>query len=309
MKRIYYLILISIIAISGCGQDAAPTGSRDKDTKPVIYTTFYPTKYFAERIGGESVEVVCPVPADEDAIFWKPGDAVIGEYQTADMIIINGAGFSKWVSKTNLPQLKIVNSAKALKSEFIQFEDTTEHSHGAAGKHAHEGLDGHTWVDPINAIAQAGEIEKAMSKRFPDKADVFEKGFAGLKQDLEALDKQLKKLAEKGCPPLLMSHPAYNYIVRRYKWNVRNLDLDPEAMPSDETIKEIKEIQETHEAKTLVWESQPTKEIADRMKKELGLTSVVFSPCELLSADEIKAGADYLSVMKDNLKVLGEISR
>jgi ABC-type Zn uptake system ZnuABC Zn-binding protein ZnuA len=43
------------------------------------------------------------------------------------------------------------------------------------------------------------------------------------------------------------------------------------------------------------------------MKKELGLESIEFSPCELLPQDDRKAGKDYLSVMKQNLANLGAI--
>ena len=37
------------------------------------------------------------------------------------------------------------------------------------------------------------------------------------------------------------------------------------------------------------------------VEQELGLTSVVFSPCELMDPAELSAGADYLSVMRKNL--------
>ena len=38
------------------------------------------------------------------------------------------------------------------------------------------------------------------------------------------------------------------------------------------------------------------------MKKELGLISVEFSPCELLSEEDISNGVNYLNVMQNNLK-------
>ena len=43
------------------------------------------------------------------------------------------------------------------------------------------------------------------------------------------------------------------------------------------------------------------------MKDELGLTSIEFSPCELLSDAEIDAGADYMKVMQRNLKNIGVV--
>jgi zinc transport system substrate-binding protein len=293
--------VVAMMLGAGCGKQAptstTPTG------KPSVYTTFYPTQYFAARIGGDLIDVVCPVPADQDAIFWMPDATAVQAYQQADLIIINGAEFSKWVRKVSLPASRVVNTAKPFEGDFITFEDATVHSHGKGGEHAHEGLDGHTWVDPVNARIQADAIRKALVKRFPEHNAAFEEGFALLAQDLEALDTQLKgyQAIDKN-QPLLMSHPAYNYIAKRYGWNIANLDLDPAEMPSDEAIQGIKDVLKTHPATYVIWETYPNKEIAERLQKELGLTSIEFSPCELLSDAEIDAGADYMSVMQRNLK-------
>ena len=298
-RTVVVILVVGMLSV-GCGQKepetTTPTG------KPVVCTTFYPTQYFAERIGGDLIDVVCPVPEDEDAIFWMPDATAIQAYQKADLIILNGAGFAKWVQKVSLPETRVLNTAKPFEEKFINFEDGTVHSHGKAGEHAHEGLDGHTWVDPVNARLQATEISKALIKGFPEHKAAFEKGFTALAKDLDALDEKLKayQAAYKN-QPLLASHPAYNYIAKRYDWNIKNLDLDPEAMPSDEEFQGIKEMLKSHPAKHLIWESYPTKAIADRMQKELGLISIEFSPCELLSEDAQSSGTDYMSVMRRNL--------
>ncbi len=103
---------------------------------------------------------------------------------------------------------------------------------------------------------------------------------------------------------MLASHPAFNYLARRYDWNIKSLDLDPEKMPSDRVIQGIQEILTNHTAKYVLWEAAPTNEIADRLEEELGLTSIEFSPCELLAEQDIQEGLDYLKVMQQNLENL-----
>jgi len=303
VNRTAVVILVVGLLSVGCGQKEPETTTRTG--KPVVYTTFYPTQYFAERIGGDLIDVVCPVPEDEDAIFWMPDARAIVAYQKADLIILNGAGFAKWVQVVSLSETRVVDTAKPFEETFIHFEHGAVHSHGKAGEHAHEGLDGHTWIDPVNARIQANEIKKALTARFPEHEGVFEKGFAALAKDLDALDEKLKayQAADKN-QPLLASHPAYNYLARRYGWNIKNLDLDPEAMPSDEAFLGIKEVLKRHPAKYLIWETYPTEAIADRMRNELGLISIEFSPCELLSEDAQNSGADYISVMRRNLDTI-----
>jgi len=273
-----------------------------------VYTTFYPTQYFAERIGGEHIEVVCPLPEDEDAISWMPNAKAIQAFQAAALIIINGAEFEKWVKKVSLPESRLVDTARPFKEKFIRFEDATTHSHGKAGEHSHEGIDGHTWLDPLQAKIQANEILKALLKVFPEHEVDFRKGFESLAGDLDSLDSEFKESQKrlKG-QPLLTSHPAYNYIARRYGWNILNLDLDREAIPSDAQMKQIVEIKKKHPAKYMIWESAPSEEITNKMKSELGIEGIEFSPCELLSATDRKAGFNYLSVMKQNLKNLQRI--
>jgi zinc transport system substrate-binding protein len=293
------IFVVGMLSV-GCGQKEPETTTRTG--KPLVYTTFYPTQYFAERIGGDLIDVVCPVPEDEDAIFWMPDAKAIVAYQQADLILINGAEFCKWVQRVSLPASRVVNTARPFETDFITFGHAPVHSHGEGGKHAHEGLDGHTWMDPVNARRQAAEISKALIKRFPEHKTAFEEGFAALAKDLDALDEKLKAYqATYKNQPLLASHPAYNYIARRYGWNIVSLDLFPEEMPSDEAFQGIKEILKSHPAKYLIWEAYPTKAIADRIRSELGLISIEFSPCELLSEDAQNSGTDYMSVMRKNL--------
>jgi zinc transport system substrate-binding protein len=296
-----FTILASLAALGACGGEVEKAGGGAAG-KPVVYTTFYPTTYFTTRIAGDLVDVVCPVPPDEDAIFWKPDDATVARYQKADLIIVNGADFEKWVLATSLPEAKVVNTAKPFAAEFVKFEKAVTHSHGPAGEHAHEGIDGHTWLDPVNAKIQAGEIAKALSKLLPAHAATFEARRRALDADLDALDAGFRKAAEKlAGAPLLASHPAYNYAAKRYGLNVKNLDLDPEEMPADETFATIKALLAEHPAKIVLWESFPSGEIAKRFAEELGLRSVEFSPCELMAPEALAGGQDYLTVMRRNL--------
>jgi len=302
LLRTFLSCVVAVLA--GCSREAVPVDVGNASAgKLVVYTTFYPTQYFTERIGGDLVEVVCPVPEDEDAIFWMPDDATIQKYQAADLIVLNGAGFAKWVEKAVLPMHRVVDTAKPFASEFIRYETATVHRHGSSGEHAHEGLDGHTWLDPLNALVQAGEIRKALLARLPGSEQEIEMRYAELEEDLLSLDRGLRAYAQTyDNQPFFASHPAYNYIARRYGWNVINLDLDPEEMPSDAAIAAMKARMQEHPIQYLVWESFPDAAIDTRLRDELGVVSLEFSPSELLSSDDLAQGEDYLSVMRRNLE-------
>ena len=309
MQRIWIpALLLVLVCLSACGEDATPSTSTSSAERPVIYTTFYPTTYFARRIGGDLVEVVCPVPEDEDPIFWRPDDATIEAYQKADLIVLNGAKFEKWVLATSLPDARVVDTAKPFEKEFLTILEAVEHSHGPGGKHAHEGIDGHTWLDPNLAKLQAAEIANALKRIRPDKAATIEANLEALEADLEALDQRFQALSRNyDGHAILASHPAYNYPAFRYGWTVRNLELDAGEMPTGEQLAKMRAIVEETGARHLLWEGEPRPEIAKRLADELGVISVTFSPVELLGADAQAAGEDYLSVMNANLDRLAPV--
>ncbi len=286
-----------------CMATACERGAKPKTEVPagplVITTTFFPTAYFARRIGGQFITIRCPLPAEADPIFWQPTAEDIGLFQKADLIVINGAAFEKWVEKVSLPDARVIDCAEPFRSQWLRFEEATTHQHGKAGEHSHEGIDGHTWLDPIQARIEARQIHDALAARLPEHRDALRVNFKTLLADLDDLHAQFTALGAS--PPLLASHPAYNYLARRYQWNITNLDLDPEQMPSEDAMAQIKAKAKSTGAKTLLWESEPAPEIAKRLLTEIGLTSVVFSPAEM--ADDINS-ADYLVIMHANIERL-----
>jgi zinc transport system substrate-binding protein len=295
------LSVLCALVLAACNNAAEPTATTPPPPRHTIYTTFYPTTYFARRIAPEAFEVICPVPEDVDPIFWQPPREAIAAYQRAGAIILNGAAFEKWAITAALPRSRVVNAAADIPGGFITFK-ATSHSHGAGGEHTHEGIDGHTWLDPHAAIAQAEAIRDGLARLFPDHTDDFARGAGGLRRDLEALDTRFSELTEQleGIQ-LLASHPAYNYLARRYTWAIINFDLDPESPISDEAWTELSaEADPDARARILLWESEPLPETADRLSRELNIVSIVFSPCESLDRDEQAAGADYLSLMRVN---------
>jgi len=270
--------------------------------RPVVYTTFYPTTYFTQRIAGDRAEIVCPCPADADPAFWMPDDETIAAYQQADLIIVNGASFEKWLGKATLPISRIVDTTKPLADELIVLKDAVRHTHGPSGEHSHEGIDGHTWLDPINAKTQAGEIEAALVERFPAHKEAFEQGYAALSKDLDALDARLRSLSEKISEQVLLcNHPAWNYVARRYGWQLKTFHLDPETMPGEEALNAIRTFLEDQPVTYMLWEAEPTAEIAGKMREEFELKSVVYSPGEALDKEQLEAGEDFLTVMRANV--------
>ena len=264
-----------------------------------VYVVNYPLKYFAERIGGEQINVVLPAPTGIDPADWIPAIPTIAAYQQADLILINGAGYAKWVDKVSLPRSKVVDTSKKFKDRYITIEGATTHSHGPQGEHAHENIAFTTWLDFSLAAHQAKAITTALSRKRPDLKDVFQKNYQKLEQDLLKLDQDLKTLISKDpSRPLVVSHPVYDYFARRYGLNIKNVHWEPDEIPTNEQMLELKSILKEHPAQWMIWEGKPMKESAEKLKT-IGLDSLVFDPC-----GNIPDQGDFLSVMRQNVENL-----
>lgn len=295
------------LLLTSCEREPESAGSGDgKKDSLSITTTFYPTQYLTSRLAGSHAEVVCPVPEGEDPIFWNPAEDTIRMYQESDLIVLNGAGYEKWVERVSLPQARVVDTARSFSDRFLRFEEAVTHKHGPAGVHSHEGIDGHTWLDPMLALEQARAIRAALVERLPEAKSDIEAAWQKLEADLRSLDAGLRSLLPKeaSAPPLLASHPAYNYVARRYGWQIHNLNLDPATVPTDEEIETIRGVLTGFPARFILWETEPTPAAAERLKDDLGLESVVVSPSELLGEDERKSGLDYLAIQRANIERL-----
>ena len=216
----------------------------------------------------------------------------MGRYQASDLILLSGAAYEQWVDKVSLPSSRVVDTSSVLQDQLVRYRKASTHRHGPEGEHTHEGIDGHTWVDPLNAFAQAEVIAKALTKRWPQYSEAFANGLASLESDLRALDARFQAFSKAwGSRLLLASHSAFNYLAKRYGFEIANLDLDPGQVDAA-SYEEIK----FHKATALLWVSEPNDEIAAKIS-ELGLHNILVSPCEGNPGDS----QDYLSVMRANL--------
>jgi zinc transport system substrate-binding protein len=295
--------LLLIGGLPACGDRSEAPPAPPPRAKPEVWTTFYPTTWITRQIAGSLVEVICPLPDDEDPIFWQPDAKTLQGYQAADLVIVNGAEFEKWVATASLSTARLIDTAKGFEADFVHFEGGAKHSHGPGAAHTHEGIDGHTWLDPILAIAQARAIHQGLVRILPARKADLDSGLAELIGRLEKLDLRLRALGPlPDGQHLYASHPAYNYLAKRYGWRVVNLDLDPSVMPSDEELAKIKALLAEKPGKFLLWESKPSVEIFNKIVRAVGLTSLTIEPCE--TQEDPLDRHDYMLRWEANLMLL-----
>jgi zinc transport system substrate-binding protein len=229
----------------------------------VVYTVNYPLQYFAEAIGGDDLDVVFPAPPDADPANWTPDVDMLLDYQAADLILLNGAGYAEWTKGVYLARSRLVDTSASFKDRLIAEEsDQVPHVHGPTGAEVQgAAIAFTTWLDLLLSRAQAEAVRDAMVARWPDHAAAFAQRHAVLDAELAALDAALSvALAPLRGSHILASHPVYQYLERGYGLELTSLHWEPGLTPPPEEWVALDALLGQRAATVMLWEGEPTPE-------------------------------------------------
>ena len=287
--RLPLLVMAALTMACGSSEEVADVAPDERAKVPLrVHTVSYPLAYFAERVGGAAVDVTFPAPTATDPASWSPDAETIAAYQEADLILLNGATYAKWVERVSLRASKLVDTSESFHDDYITIEDAVVHSHGPEGEHSHGQTATATWLDPRQAVTQARAIRDAFLAARPEQDAEFEEGLADLEKDLMALDVRMEE-ALRSDVPLVASHPVYQYLARRYRLDLHAVDFDGDAWH------DLEHLLEDHPAQVMLWKMDPPADTAARLR-DMGLEIVIVDPC-----GNRPASGDYLSVMEENV--------
>ena len=294
MVRITFVLLFFLLG--ACDPQTTDVSlSAGPGSKPVVLTTNYPLYFFASEIAGDAVDIRMP-DIDGDPAMWVPGPSDLPQMQTADLIIINGAGYESWLAFTTLPSGLLVDTSADIQDQLLPIENEPLHQHGPEGAHSHEGTAFTTWLNPQIAIEQARVISRKLSELVPAQTGGFEERLAGLEEKLSVLDQSLASVFSNfEGQPVVFSHPVYQYLQQRYELNGQSVHWEPDTEPGLKEWVDFQNLLQEHPAKLMIWEGPPLQAMIERLQ-QWGIESVIFDP----AANQPESG-DYFSVMHANL--------
>ncbi|WP_168206407.1 metal ABC transporter substrate-binding protein [Labrenzia sp. PHM005] len=282
-----FLILWMFLTAGFCAQAAEGEGT--------VYVVNYPLQYFAEQIAGDDLDIVFPVPADIDPAYWEPSVDDLVAFQTADLVLLNGAGYANWLTRASLPRSRLIDTSKNFHDRLIPSEGKTVHSHGPEGEHSHGGSFAFTtWLDIALAREQALAVKTAFVRRWPEQKERFEKRHEKLNAELKALEEKLTKaFAPMTGSHVFASHPVYQYLTRAHGLKATSFHWEPDATPSETDWAEFDRKLQKTPVTVMIWEAEPTKETRQRLASK-GLKIVILPP--LFQTPET---GDFLSTLSE----------
>jgi zinc transport system substrate-binding protein len=100
-------------------------------------------------------------------------------------------------------------------------------------------------------------------------------------------------------------HEAFAYLALRYGLRqVAITGLSPEAEPAPRDLERVIAVVRQTGARTVYTETLVSPKLAETVARETGARTAVLNPIEGLTPEEQRRGADYFTLMRQNLAVL-----
>jgi zinc transport system substrate-binding protein len=285
-------VALMLPVVAGCADDGAADG------KLSVVAAFYPLRFLAERIGGDTVSVT-----DLAKPGVEPHDLELEPKQVVAVgaadVVVYLAGFQPAVDDV------IADEAKDVAFDVATVAPLADAPAGAqededGEKHANEGKDPHVWLDPVRFAAIGDRLAERFARADPAHADAYRARAAEVHAQLTALDGDYTKaLATCQRREIVTSHAAFGYLAARYRLTqVPISGISPEGEPSPKRVAEVATMAREKGVTTIFFETLVSPKIAETLAGEVGAKAEVLDPLEGVEAG---SGADYLSVMRQNL--------
>jgi len=297
------LFFLSVFLMgTACNAHEKQASAAEEITPKVVYVSNYPLYYFAQRIGGDEVEIRFPAASAGDPAYWKPVADTIAAMQQADLILLNGATYEQWLMNVTLPNATTVNTSQSFEEHLLESGETFTHSHGEEGEHEHMGTAFTTWLDLSLAAQQAETIKDAMVKQWPVQESLFAANYQELEEELLALDEDFAEVsAQDTTLHVAFSHPVYQYFQAAYGVKGESLHWEPDQPLDHDMLHELEHLAEDYGIRHMVWEAPPLEASVEKLE-EMNVSSVIISP----AGNQPEEG-DFMTVMQANLEALKQV--
>jgi len=301
------LAAAAALALAACGATPADDG------RLAVLASFYPLQHVAEAVGGDRVVVTNLTPVGGEPHDLELAPAAVRTVGAADLVVYQ-SGFQPAVDQAvadGRPRLTVdatavLEAAPGTSPALGAHDGHDDHDHADDDGHDHGGEDPHFWLDPTRLALLAPAVADALAEADPAGADGYHERADVLAARLADLDAAFAE-GLRSCEhrTIVTSHAAFGHLAARYDLEqVSVAGLDPETEPSPARLREVAETVRLSGVTTIFFESSASAKVADVLAAEVDARTAALSPLESLTAADVAAGADYLSVMTANLAAL-----
>ncbi|WP_041607745.1 metal ABC transporter solute-binding protein, Zn/Mn family [Halobacteroides halobius] len=313
MKKKFLIFFIAVFLV--VGSLLISTNSTDNLLKSdaqrinkgqlTVYTSIYPLYDLASKIAGDKLEVNLVVPNGAELHSYRPSPRKIAQLERADLFFYIGLGVESWAPKAvqNLTNVGV----KTIKiSQIVNLRTFGEQHKAHEHKEKEGSYDPHIWLDPINMKKIAKKIKNQFVSLDSKNKKVYQANYQQVIHKIEELNQEYKSTL-KGVKQnyILVSHAAFGYLADRYGFKQLSVTgVAPHQEPSLSTLAKLTDKAKEYNLEYIFMETLANPKTVNVLAQEAGLKVLPLNPIAGLTQEEKVAGADYFSLMKENLNNL-----
>jgi len=188
----------------------------------------------------------------------------------------------------------------------------TECSHGHAHdthsecSHSHAGPDPHIWLSIRNMERILTDLTRFFAELEPENAEYFRANLEKSLVQCRELDAEFQTVTQSlTSRKLVVAHRAFGYLCRDYGLEQIGLEgYSAFSDPSPAQMVKIIEFIRTNQLPVIYAASLESTKGADAIARETGVKVGILHPLGSLTQEQIDGGANYFSVMRENLEAL-----
>ncbi|HJB13338.1 MAG TPA: metal ABC transporter substrate-binding protein [Candidatus Oscillibacter excrementigallinarum] len=312
------MILALLLLLSACGQ------SVEEDTDPdqlTVVATVYPAYDFARAVGGDLADVQLLLPPGTESHSYEPTPADILVVQDCDLFIYLGGESDTWVEtilesvELRGQTLRMVDCVPLLEEETVEgmesYEEGHDHDHDEApGLGEVVGYDEHVWTSPKNAALITRAVGDKLAELDPANADTYAANSADYAAQIEDLDREFADFFAGVEDRTMVFGDRFPLRYFAEEFNIDYYAAFPgcstQTEPSAATIAFLTDKVREEQIPTVWYIEFSNHLVADSIAESAGVKTAMFHTCHNVSADDLAAGATYVSLMEQNLETLRE---
>ena len=335
MKKIGFIAIIFALFMMfvACGADSEKKAPANK--KFSVVATIYPQYDWLKNVIGEradAVDLKLLIKNGMDMHSYKPSAKDIATIAGADMVVYVGGESDEWIEKALEATPKegriALNLMKALGDrvkeeevvEGMQAEEEHEHEHHEHAEkhedehHHHEEVenDEHIWLSLKNAWILVNALAQSLSKVDSANSSIYTANAVLYNAKLWALDSEFTTAISGASQKTVLfgDRFPFRYLVDDYgiKYYAAFVGCSAESEASFETVAFLANKMDSLALPAIFTIDGSNGKIAhailEASKKSKETPVLVLNSMQSVTDEQVKAGADYLSMMRDNLEVL-----
>lgn len=224
------------------------------------------------QIGGDAVKVVDLIGTHGDPHHFEPSPDQLAQVQEARLYFVSGKGLESYLPSLRsmlAERAEVVEVGKSLPSLQGRCE------HDAAEEHHHHEIDPHWWHDVMLFARASRVIEEKLAQAAPQQADGFAQRGLRYRQELESLDRWVRKellKVPREHRVLASTHAAFEYFCKAYQFESLpvqgvNREQVPSAVAMSGLIAQLK----TRKIRALFPEKESNPKVLETIRDATGL--------------------------------------